>query len=183
MHYLIDGYNLLHHAGRLLGKRHANLEAARLDLLRLLHGRFGKSADRITAVFDARRAPGNVPDAEDYFGIEVRFTRFEEADDLIESIIRKVSNPQQLSIVSNDRRIKEAARRRSCAVVECVEFWELLLARPKDEPKRAVPESERPAMTSQEIDDWVKEFGDLEADPGYRELFGDMTDDWPGEGQ
>src|SRR2546423_14870289 len=88
MHYLIDGYNLLHHAGRLLTKRGANLEAARLDLLRLLHGRFGKEPVKVTTVFDARHAPPNVPAQEDYFGIEVRFTRFEEADDLIEAIIR-----------------------------------------------------------------------------------------------
>lgn len=178
MHYLIDGYNLLHHAGRLLAKRSANLEAARLDLLRLLHGRFGKEPVKVTAVFDARHAPANVPQQEDYFGIEVRFTRFEEADDLIEAIIRKVATPAQLTIVSNDRRIKEAARRRRCPVMECVEFWETLLHRPRDEMKPAAPDSERPAMTRGEVDAWVREFGGLEDDPGYRELFGgDMLEE------
>ena len=56
MHYLIDGYNLLHHVGRLQGNRSANLQAARLDLLQLLLSHFGSEASSVTVVFDAQRA-------------------------------------------------------------------------------------------------------------------------------
>jgi uncharacterized protein len=178
MHYLIDGYNLLHHVGRLQAKRSANLEAARVHLLQLLHSRFGKEAVQVTVVFDAQRAPADVPKQESYLGIAVHFTRYEEADDLIEAIIRKVSTPLQLTVVSNDRRIKDAARRRSCPVVECVEFWETLLHKPKAETNPVAPESERPVQSREEVDEWVREFGDLEDDPGYRELFGnDMMEE------
>src|SRR5436190_7072484 len=100
MHYLIDGYNLLHHSGRLLGKRPANLELARLDLLRLLVTHFGSAASSVTVVFDARRATGPVRERQDHAGIEVCFTRFEEADDLIEEMIRKAAAPGQLTVVS-----------------------------------------------------------------------------------
>ncbi len=176
MHYVIDGYNLLHHVGRLQTKRSANLEAARLHLLQLLQNRFAtEPAVQVTVVFDAQRAPADAPKQESYLGIAVHFTRYEEADDLIETIIRKVSTPQQLTIVSNDRRLKEAARRRNCPVVECVEFWEMLLHKPRGQAKPAVQESERPVPSREEVDEWVKEFADLENDPGYRELFGDDT--------
>jgi predicted RNA-binding protein with PIN domain len=174
MHYLIDGYNLLHHVGRLPSKRAANLELARVHLLQLLHSRFSSEAAQVTVVFDAQRAPPNVPKQDSYLGISVHFTRYEEADDLIETIIRKVATPLQLTVVSNDRRIKEAARRRNCPVVECVEFWEMLLHKPKAQPApAAASESERPVQSREEVDEWVREFGDLEDDPGYRELFGD----------
>src|SRR5262245_12645208 len=108
MHYLIDGYNLLHHVGRLQAGR-GNLEAARLDLLRLLQSRFADQPDEVTVVFDARKAPPGIKDQQDFHGIEVRFTRGEEADDLIEELIRTTAAPPQLTVISNDRRIKDAA--------------------------------------------------------------------------
>jgi predicted RNA-binding protein with PIN domain len=172
MRYLIDGYNLLHHVGRLQPGR-GNLGAARLDLLRLLHQRFKDEAVQVTVVFDARKSPPAVKDQEDYHGIEVRFTRYEEADDLIESVIRSVSAPQLLTVVSNDRRIKEAARRRRCGEMECVEFWATLIEKPR--PARAAPaaEPERPPQSGAEVEHWVKEFGDLDGDAGFKELFDD----------
>ena len=47
------------------------------------------------------------------------------------------------------------------------------IPRTKAAPTPVVPESERPVQSREEVDEWVKEFGDLEDDPGYRELFGD----------
>jgi hypothetical protein len=163
MHYLIDGYNLLHHVGRLPAGRVANLEPARIDLLRLLQTRFKNEPGQVTVVFDAQGAPPRVPEQQQYLGIEVRFTLREEADDLIEAIIRRVAAPQQLTIVTNDRRIKEAARRRRCPVIECVAFWESLTQKPKPRPE-PVPEEERPAMTHEDVDEWLREFGDMEDD-------------------
>jgi predicted RNA-binding protein with PIN domain len=173
MHYLIDGYNLLHHVGRLLGNRPANLELARLDLLRLLLERFGDEASSVTVVYDAQGAPPTVRDRQDHGGIDVRFTRFEEADDLIEALIRQAAAPEQLTVVSNDRRIKEAARRRRCPVVECVEFWASLTQKPEPSASPCpATEAERPALSPEEIAAWQKEFGDLDSDAGFKELFG-----------
>jgi predicted RNA-binding protein with PIN domain len=172
MHYLIDGYNLLHQVGRLQGKRTANLEQARLDLLQLLVARFGSEAPPVTVVFDARRAVGSGRERQDHAGIEVRFTRLEEADDLIEELIRKAAAPEQLTVVSNDRRIKEAARRRRCPVIECVEFWASLTEKPHPAGPGPPREPERPALSAEEIAAWQKEFGDLDTDAGFKELFG-----------
>ena len=172
MHYLIDGYNLLHHAGRLLGNRAANLEQARLDLLQLLLGRFGSETPTVTVVFDARRATRSGRERQDHAGIEVYFTRLEEADDLIETIIKQAAAPEQLTIVSNDHRIKEAARRRRCPVVECVEFWASLTEKPRPAAAHRATEPERPELSAEEVAAWEKEFGDLDEDAGFKELFG-----------
>src|SRR5262245_53466028 len=170
MHYLIDGYNLLHHVGRLQSKVPANLELARADLLRLLADHFANRADQVTVVFDAQRAPPTAQDRDEYRGIQVRFTRYEEADDLIEALLRKAQVPQQVTVVSNDRRIREAARRRRCPVIECVEFWESLLQQPRPGREQR-PAPERPDPSGDEVQDWVETFGELERDPGFRELF------------
>ena len=55
MHYLIDGYNLLHALGRL--QTRTGLEKARLRLLSRLHTAFGNESVHVTVVFDAAHPP------------------------------------------------------------------------------------------------------------------------------
>src|SRR5262249_52696926 len=98
MLYLIDGYNLLH-ALDVLPKRLGpkRLHYARLRLLEVLHGAFGDAAGGVTVVFDAAGAPPRVPEVQEYRGLDVRFAvRHEEADDLIEQLIRADPHPQKL---------------------------------------------------------------------------------------
>jgi len=101
----------------------------------------------------------------------VRFTRCEEADDLIEQRIRETTAPPRLTIVSNDRRLKEAARRKRCPVMECVAFWASLIEKPRVDREPA-DEPERPPASSADVEHWVKEFGHLDADVRFKELFG-----------
>src|SRR4051812_9911239 len=107
MHYLIDGYNLLHHVGLLSGRvGPTRLAKARLALLGHLSDRLGSEAANVTVVFDALRAPPRAADTLEHRGIRVFFPRYEEADDLIERLIRRASVPKLLPVVSNDRRIR-----------------------------------------------------------------------------
>jgi hypothetical protein len=171
MHYLIDGYNLLHHVGLLHGRvGPAGLEKARRALFGHLRGRFGAGADAVTVVFDARRAPPTAADALDFDGIQVLFSRSEEADDVIERLIRLAAAPRLLSVVSNDRRLRDAARRRKCPVVECVDFWAELAERPRPGAADAA-EPKRDAVSRGEAQHWLGEFADLADDPGFKELF------------
>ena len=181
MHYLIDGYNLLHHVGLLTGRAGpSGLEKARQALLGRLSGRLGEHAADVTVVFDARRAPPTASDRLDYQGIEVLFTRREEADDLIEELIRRAAVPKLLTVVSNDHRIRDAARHRGCPAAECVEFWESLDRRPPERVERpAAPEGKRDRVSRAELKQWLKEFGDLDNDAGFKELFGPDFDEPP----
>jgi predicted RNA-binding protein with PIN domain len=173
MVYLIDGYNLLHAMGVLRGRvGPQGLQKARQRLLGLLQGALGMESSDTTIVFDAAGAPAGAADEQECGGIQVRFAvHHEQADDLIEALIRQSSAPKQLTVVSDDHRIQVAARRRHCRVLGCLDFLEELertrhrrLARLDKEPEKQVPSRE-------DMDRWLRTFADLDNEPEMRELF------------
>jgi hypothetical protein len=173
MRYVIDGYNLLHAVGLLRGRAGPHgLEKARRALLGRLLGSLGAEAAAVTVVFDAARAPAGLTAEEDYQGIRVRYTLGREADDLIEDLIRQDPAPRHLTVISDDRRLREAARRRHCPVVGCLDYLEGLQQRrrlgsePQSDPP-AKPDRLSPAETRR----WLEEFADVERDPKLREAF------------
>jgi predicted RNA-binding protein with PIN domain len=175
MLYLIDGYNLLYAMGVLLPKRTGPLvlEYARRRLLSLLGERHGPQARAVTVVFDARKAPPGAAAEMDYEGIHVAFAvNQEEADDLIEQLIRRASVPRQLTVVSDDHRIQHAARRRQCVVLGCGEYMDWLAQ--NRQPRREAPRTQGRAnkpLPPEEVRLWLETFGDLEKDPDWKELF------------
>src|SRR4051794_15010603 len=116
--YVIDGYNLLHAMGALGGKAGPHgLEKARGRLLGMLHGAMGEESSAVTVVFDAAHAPPGSARDQDAHGIHVKFaTGKQEADDVIEQLIRQSSSPKTLHVVSDDHRLHQAAKRRGCAI-------------------------------------------------------------------
>ena len=83
--------------------------------------------------------------------------------------IRQAAVPHRLTVVSDDRRIREAARRRHCAVQGCGAFLDRLDAgrQPPSAPRR--DDSGKPTGTSgDETQRWLREFADLEP-PGSDE--------------
>ena len=174
MLYLIDGYNLLYAMGVLLPGRTGPhvLEKARLRLLGLLTGAYRERSAAVTVVFDAKHAPPGVPEALEHQGIHVVFAVHEaEADDLIEQLIRRASAPQHLTVVSNDHRIQQAARRRHCVVQGCGDFLDWLER--EHRPRRAPPgEDAKPDhVSAEDTQRWLREFADLADDPALAELF------------
>src|SRR4051812_2977921 len=101
--YVIDGYNLLYALGISANRAGpAGLEKARERLLSLLAGGFGEECGAVTVVFDAVRAPRSVREVGEYRGLCVRYAvRHDEADDLIELLIRQCSTPRQLTVISD----------------------------------------------------------------------------------
>jgi predicted RNA-binding protein with PIN domain len=164
--YLVDGYNLIHALG-VLSKRAGpgGLEKARLSLLGLLHGYFGNESSAVTVVFDAAKAPpGSLPE-QDFQGVKVQFaTGGLQADDVIEALIQREAAPKQLTVVSNDRRLKQAGRRRHAHVMSCEEFLDLLATRKHPAPSRPAPAAEKSEETEAEKKRWLEEFGHLDKD-------------------
>jgi uncharacterized protein len=174
MGYLIDGYNLLHAMGVL---RHRvgpqGLEKARQRLLGLLQGALGADASNATVVFDAAGAPAGAKDEQEYQGIHVRFAvRQEQADDLIEELIRHDSAPKQLTVVSDDHRLQQAARRRHCPVLGCLDFLEELDRIRRRKKPRSPAEPEKQLPSAQDMESWLRAFADLDHEPEMNELFG-----------
>src|SRR5713226_3992311 len=152
MHYLIDGYNLLHAMGVLHGRAGPmGLEKARLGLLGLLKGTYGEEASAVTVVFDAAQALPGAPALVDYQGIQVRFAVHEpEADDLIESLIQHDSAPKHLTVVSDDHRIQQAARHRHCLVLGCGDYLEGLAKSRRARRRQGVDQPAKPAAISED---------------------------------
>jgi uncharacterized protein len=172
--YLIDGYNLLFAMGVLTRRGGpTRLEKARERLLGLLAGAFGDEASSVIVVFDAANAPRGATEVQEFRGLQVRFAvRQDEADDLIEDLLRRDSTPKKLTLVSDDHRLQQAARRRSCQVQGCDDFLDWLDRRrqPQAPPRAPTPEK-RERLTAAETQRWLEEFAGLADDPGFKELF------------
>jgi hypothetical protein len=174
MLYLLDGYNLLHAMGVVsnpLGPH--GLERARGRLLGLLHGTYEDASNSVTVVFDARDVPADLPAEVEYHGIHVTFAvEHEQADDLIEMLIRQASAPKNLTVVSDDHRIQNAARRRHCVVRGCQDYLEELdrlrherKVKPPDAPAKTA------GLTAEETERWLREFADLQEEAEAKELY------------
>jgi predicted RNA-binding protein with PIN domain len=185
MHYLIDGYNLLHAMGVMRGRLGpGGLEKARLRLLGLLKGSYGADAGRLAVVFDGAGAPAGVPETEIHEDIRVYYAVHEaQADDLIESFIGHESTPRQLTVVSDDHRLRDAARKRHCAVLGCYDFLEHLDRRGKRRHGVPRPADEKPSG-GHEAEHWLQEFAGIEEQREFKDFLrmDRFDDDKPPEG-
>lgn len=176
MRWLIDGYNVMHAAGRLGPKlsREGFRRARRrfLDELAVLFPI--ERAGEVTVVFDASLPPGDFPISSSYRGLRVIFAYGDEdADSRIEYILGQDSNPKTLTVVSSDRRIREAASRRRARPLTAEAFLDLG-DRPRafSSPAR-IPEPEDPRdgmMDADEAAFWVEEFRDVDQVPGVGDV-------------
>ena len=114
MAILIDGYNLLYAAGIIpAGSEQGSLESARRELFDFLFCSLkADERQQTTIVFDARKAPPGLPHQVTFRGLQILFAHdHDEADDLIEELIRADHVPRKLVVVSSDHRIQREIRR------------------------------------------------------------------------
>lgn len=169
MNFLIDGYNLMHFLGLTRPRGPRSLEKSRLDLQEWLRMAHGPAVDRVTVVFDGRHFEGRREEVQVDHGLRIRFSDGETADDLIEELLKRETQPQRLTVVSNDHRIQASARHRSCVVQSCDDYvgWVLDQGHEPPQPPR---EPEKPPMSAEEAEHWKREFADLENDPELRKF-------------
>lgn len=107
IHYLLDGYNIIHRMPSAL--RQKTLEEQRRTLIDFIerHRPQGSLNNQVTVVFD-----GN----EDIFGgmdsktVKIFFSLRESADDKIKKIVARSKNPKDIIVVTDDRDIQYAVR-------------------------------------------------------------------------
>jgi hypothetical protein len=151
---IVDAYNVLHSPAA-LGHLSERADAAELACMLALAGS-GPRAGRVLLVCDGRPPPdwgGRWASrrAELRFrvrGVEILFAGAgADADSLIESFIAKDTAPRRLRVVSSDRRVAAAARRRGAQSISAERFVERMVAglersarlRPRPEFARNVP--------------------------------------------
>jgi predicted RNA-binding protein with PIN domain len=158
MTLIIDGYNLLHASGVFGADRGPRgFEQSRAALLDMLVDLLGDATRNTIVVFDAAQAPGGLPARHVHGGIRVWFAReYPDADSLIEELVEEDTAPGHLVVVSSDRRLQAAARRRRARAVGCDEW----LAEAKAARRSRDTKPEKPAAPGPEgVDYWKKYFG------------------------
>lgn len=166
---LIDGYNLMHAAG-LARPTYGpgDLERCRHRLLRFLVNTLkSREKGRAKVIFDAFDAPEDASRRQSFDGLEVLFaTPGSDADSLIEELIAKHSAPRQIMVISSDRRLQKAARRRRAKSVDSGAFIDMLLCRtPRDESVTLAREDDpkfEGTLSPGELNQWLDFFGDVE---------------------
>ena len=170
MFLIIDGYNLLH-ATEIFGPRRGpgSLDRSRRALLGFLAATLSEEERaRTTVVFDAGPAASRLPNQAEHQGMTVLYaSHHEDADTLIEQLIRACSGPRQLTVVSSDHRLQRAARRRRARAVDS-RTWYTERLRQRHAQRTAPPHSRgdsRESLTEGEVDYWLAEFGLDDAGP------------------
>lgn len=150
MGLVIDGYNLLHAP---MPPSLAGLEEDRL--CRLLAR--GPWRGRVVVVCDGQPKPfapaSPVPE------VELLYSGGRSADEVIEELIARDTAPRRLTVVSTDRQVQKAAKRRRCAAMTSEQFVTILTrlaatATPA-RPDRPVIDK----LPRDEVQRWLDEFG------------------------
>jgi uncharacterized protein len=166
--FIIDGYNLMHAWG--LARRHygpGDLQRSRERFLNQLAQRLTDAERmRTTVVFDAgREAPTDVPINQTHQNMRIVFAlRDEDADTRIEKLVAEHSAPRQIRLVSSDRRLQTAARKRRGQFVTSEQFLSERTQAPSrafpSPPSRELETKFTGELTEAEMAEWLEIFGE-----------------------
>lgn len=157
MPIVIDGHNLLYAIRKSYGE-FAGL--SQLKMASLLDEYARRCGDSVTLVFDGTGGKAR-SDFEEFEWVGVVFSgQRKDADTIIEKFIKDNTAPKRLRVVSNDRRLKTAAKRRKAVSVEAEVFW-LGVVELVDRPAsvNVEPEGKRRGISENETSRWLEEFG------------------------
>lgn len=154
---LIDGYNLLR------AIQNTYEEMAGIDeiaLCTVLSVYLKKIKKRGCIVFDGLGPPDKTA-LNNFRNPQIIFSGSAlEADDIIEKLILEHTAPKRLVVVSTDRRIKAAARKRKAKSINSNEFWaEVIKCIEKKQKHIPEPKEKLTGLTNSEAELWLKEFG------------------------
>ena len=152
MRLLIDTFNVLHVTG-VLPPGLAGPGVAGLAAL-IQHSRWAETP--VALVCDGMPPPKGPPRLPS--GIRTIYSRQIEADDVLERLIADSSAPARLLVISSDRRVRRAAKKRGARELGSEEFLRLLLE-DRDRSRQKPSGTSRPAnLRPGEVDSWKNEF-------------------------
>lgn len=162
MPLLVDTYNVLHITG-ILPPEFAGLDVYGLASL-VAGSRYGRQP--VTLICDG--SPKGVPAESADRGDGVRIVYAgpgREADDEITRLINLDSAPKRLTVVSNDNRVKQAARRRRARSMAGETFLRHLALDAAKSPKRRTSARRPPVpLDETQVEAWKRIFGVDDAD-------------------
>ena len=92
--------------------------------------------------------------------VHVEYASPQSADQVLLRLIRDDTAPRRLTVVSTDREIRQAARRRRCQSVTSEEFASFVhrLNRRRLPDGTEEPDEKTQGLSPRQVDDWLKEF-------------------------
>jgi len=153
---LIDGNNLLWSVQK------TDEEFSAVSDVRLCHilGRYLRLIkEKGEIIFDGV-GPQDKGSFDNIVGLEVFFAGLGvDADSVIEDKIKASTAPRKLTVVSSDRRVRKAARKRRAVSVRSEAFWSGLLRSLNRGEKHREPTAKRTGLTEGETQQWLSFFG------------------------
>ena len=154
VHYIVDGYNLIHAIPSLKKTLAHNGETARELLIHSIGQLTHRKKFRCTIVFDGI-TPNKSPKQSSHAPVHVIFSSPISADAKMKQMIEHSKNRSLIVIISSDREILNFAKVCSCQTHTSNYFARLL-----SETNDIVAEKSDAPLTKSQIDDWLKIFGE-----------------------
>ena len=153
MPLLIDGNNLAHAMG-------TELAPIGRDALCEMLSRLAARGEQICVVFDGRVPPDPQVAQLEQYDVEVVFSGRKKADQLVVERIAANTAPRRLVVVSSDREIRRAARRRRCRGMTSDQFADVLFRAARNDRTRppSEPPEKRRGLTPEQTKAWLREF-------------------------
>ncbi len=153
---IIDGHNLLHSIQK------TNEDSGAVTAVRLCQvvGRYLKlMGEKGEIVFDGT-GPRDKSGFDNINNLEVFFAGLSsDADTVIEDKIKANTAPRRLTVVSSDRRLRDAARVRKATSVKSDVFWNNLRRQLSQKKTFKEPTAKRRGLTESETKQWLEFFG------------------------
>jgi predicted RNA-binding protein with PIN domain len=154
---IIDGTNLLWAIHEVRDEPEVTNE---IQLCRTLDRYFAMTSEEGEVVFDGA-GPPDKSEFDSVGRLSVVFSGFHsDADTVIEEKVAASTSPRRLTVVSNDRRLRQAVAARKAATVKSDQFWSQVLNElRRDKPAAKEPEEKRDGLTDGETEQWLDLFG------------------------
>jgi len=153
---IIDGHNLLHSIQQ-TGEDSEPISD--VQLCRILSGYLKLIDEKGEIVFDGT-GPRDKSGFDNISNLEVFFAGLgSDADTVIEDKIKASTAPRRLTVVSSDRRLRDAARARKATAVKSEVFWNNLRKQLRRKKTFKEPTAKRRGLTESETKQWLEFFG------------------------
>ena len=153
MPLFIDCYNLLH------ADMPPSLAGLEEDGLCRLLAASPWAGDRIVVVCDGVVKPGT-PRVSPVSQVELIYSgKDRTADDVIIQMVVAYSAPRSMYVVTDDREIRAAVRRRKAQVISTGSFIRALATTPPSSSRPSPVARHRPTLPAGEVNAWLEEFG------------------------
>ena len=152
---IIDGHNLLW----AIQNPDEDTSITDTAMCQALNTYFAITRDKAEIIFDGIGPPDKTG-LNNLSNLEITFSgRNSDCDSIIEQRILDSTAPSHLTIVSTDRKIRDAASARKATSIQSDEFWGMVTKRLSKQKRGKEPAAKRTGLTESETELWLMAFG------------------------